>query len=49
MYATPTVLVAKEEFLKTAGESELVGEKRSRLTVSEWVTRNAIRLFAPLL
>ena len=49
MYATPTVLQAKAEFLKTVEESELVGEKRSRLTISEWVTRNAIRLFAPLL
>lgn len=49
MYASPTVLVAKEEFLKTIDESERVDEKKSRLTLSEWITKNAIRLFAPLL
>ncbi len=49
MYASPTVLVAKDEFLKTIGESERVDDKRSRLTVREWITKNAIRLFAPLL
>lgn len=49
MYASPTVLVAKEEFLKTVNESERVDEKRSRLTLREWITKNAIRLFAPLL
>ncbi|MBQ7326542.1 MAG: cardiolipin synthase [Clostridia bacterium] len=49
MYASPTVLVAKDEFLKTVTESERVDDKRSRLTLGEWITKNAIRLFAPLL
>lgn len=49
MYASPTVEVARDEFLKTIDESERVDEKRSKLTVREWLTRNAIRLFAPLL
>ena len=49
MYASPTVLVAKEEFLKTVEESGAVDETKSRLTLREWLTRNAIRLFAPLL
>lgn len=49
MYASPTVEVARDEFLKTVGESAQVDETRSRLTLREWITRNAIRLFAPLL
>lgn len=49
MYASPTVEVARDEFLKTIEESERVDDKRSRLTPREWVTKTAIRLFSPLL
>lgn len=49
MYATPTVEVARDEFLKTISESEMVDDKKSKLTLREWIFRNAIRLFAPLL
>ncbi len=49
MYATPTVEVARDEFLKTVNESGWVDDKKSRLTLGEWLTKNAIRLFAPLL
>ena len=49
MYASPTVETARDEFLKTVDESERVDEKKSKLTVSEWIIRNGIRLFAPLL
>lgn len=49
MYASPTVLTAKEEFLKTIEESGRIDETKSRLTLGEWITKNAIRLFAPLL
>lgn len=49
MYATPTVMVAKEEFLKTVNASELVDDKRARLSFRAWLIRNGIRLFAPLL
>lgn len=49
MYASPTVEVAKEEFLKTVNVSERVDDKKSRLTPREWLTKTAIRLFSPLL
>lgn len=49
MYSSPTVIVAKEEFLKTVNKSKRIDEDGSRLTVREWLTRNAIKLFAPLL
>ena len=49
IYASPTILVAKEEFLKTIDESERVDENRSRLTFKEWIIRNGIKLFAPLI
>ena len=49
MYASPTVEVCRDEFIKTVDKSEQVDENKSRLTFSERITRNAIRLFAPLL
>lgn len=49
MYASPTVEVCRDEFLKTVDKSDQVDENKSRLTVRERITRNAIRLFAPLL
>lgn len=49
MYSTPTVITAKEAFLKTIEESGRIDETKSRLTLGEWITKNAIRLFAPLL
>lgn len=49
LYASPTVEFARDEFLKTIDESERVDEKKSRLTFKEWIIRNGIRLFAPLL
>lgn len=49
MYASPTVEVARDEFLKTINDSERVDDKKSRLTTKEWLTKTAIRLFAPLL
>ena len=49
MYASPTVETARDEFLKTIEESERVDEKKSKLTPKEWLLRNGIRLFAPLL
>ena len=49
IYASPTILVAKDEFLKTIDESERVDENRSRLTFKEWIIRNGIKLFAPLI
>ena len=49
MYATPTVPAVKEEFLITQNKSEREDEKKSKLTVFEWIIRNGIRLFAPLM
>ena len=49
MYATPTVEVCREEFMKTVDKSEHVDESKSTLTLRERFIRNVIRLFAPLL
>ena len=49
MYASPTVEIARDEFLKTVDESARMDDNRSRLTPKEWLTKTAIRLFAPLL
>ena len=49
MYASPTALAVKEEFLITQNKSEREDEKKCRLTFTEWVIRNGIRLFAPLM
>lgn len=49
MYATPTVEVCLEEFMKTVDKSEHVDESKSTLTLRERFIRNVIRLFAPLL
>lgn len=49
MYASPTCIAVKEEFLNTQRKSERVDEKNSKLSFIDWVTRNGIRLFAPLM
>ena len=49
MYRTPTVDVAREEFEKTISKCEEIDSRRSRLTLIEWIFRNGIKLFAPLL
>lgn len=49
MYATPTVDTIKEEVLLILKKCERVDEKKCKLTFREWVIRNGIRLFAPLL
>ena len=49
MYASPLTEVAKDEFLKTLDSSELVDDKRAKLSFRAWLLRNGIRLFAPLL
>lgn len=49
MYASPTVEVCHDEFLKTVEKSDPIDENKTRLTPSERIVRNAIRLFAPLL
>ena len=49
MYNTPTVVEIRKEFLKTISVSEEIGEDEAKLTFVEWLVRNMIRLFAPLL
>ena len=49
MYKTPTVEVARDEFLLTLNESEKMDKRKSRLTLNEWLFKNVIRIFAPLL
>ena len=49
MYKTEGILSAKREYLKLLESSEIIDRKKSRLTFSEWLFRNGVRLFAPLL
>lgn len=49
MYASPTALVCRDEFLKTIEKCDAVDESKTKFTVGEKIVRNAIRLFAPLL
>ena len=49
MYKTDTVAAAKEEIMKTLESCDRIDVGRSRLTAKEWIVRNAIKLFAPLL
>ena len=49
MYNTPTVMVIKEEFLKTVSVSDEIDESEARLTFFEKLVKIFIRLFAPLL
>ena len=49
MYRTPTVLDIREGFLKTVSVSNQKDSKDARLTLFEWIIRNLIKIFAPLL
>ena len=49
MYKTPTVSEVHDGFARTLQLSERVDRERSRLTLSEWIFKNGIKLFAPLL
>ena len=49
MYKTAGILNAKEEYQKLLELSEYIDRKKSKLTFSEWIFRNGVRLFAPLL
>ena len=49
MYSTPTVTEIRDEFMKTVSVSNLKDSKAVRLTPVEWIVRNIIRIFAPLL
>ena len=49
IYNSPTVLRIREEFMNTLSLSEKKGERDVRPTLFEWIVRNLIRIFAPLL
>ena len=49
MYGTPTVLNIRDEFMKTVSVSNQKDSKDAKLTLLEWIIRNLIKIFAPLL
>ena len=49
MYLSPTVKTARDEFITTLERCEKIDRRKSRLSFSEWIVRNAIKFFAPLL
>ena len=49
LYKSPTVATIKDGFIDTLSCSERVSSEVSRLTFLEWLLRNLVRLFAPLL
>ena len=49
MYRTDAVTAARDRFLKTLESSLEMDKNGARLTLLEWLYRNGIRLFAPLL
>lgn len=49
IYASPTVLDVRDEFLKTQTASDEKEKKSARLGPIEWCVRNLMRIFAPLM
>ena len=49
MYRTPSVKDAAEAFRKTLSNCEEINGDKAKLHFSEWVVRNAIKFFAPLM
>ena len=49
MYKAAGITDAKDEYLRLLESTETIDRKKSRLTFSEWIFRNGIRIFAPLL
>lgn len=49
MYGTPTVASIHDEFMRTVSVSNQKDSKDAGLTPLEWIIRNLIKIFAPLL
>ena len=49
IYSSPTVVNIRDGFMKTVSVSERKNMKEVRLTPFEWIVRNIMRIFAPLL
>ena len=49
MYNSPIAFDVRDEFMNTLGKCDEIYGKKSRLNFSEWIVRNAIKFFAPLL
>ncbi len=49
IYGSPTVPKIKDEFLDTVSDSDEQNEREARLKFKEWVMRNLLRIFAPLM
>ena len=49
MYSTPTVLRIRDSFRDTVAASQRIDAADAKLSFFEWIIRNLVRLFAPLL
>ena len=49
MYSTPTVVNIRDEFMKTVSVSNQKDSRDAKLNLLEWIIRNLIKIFAPLL
>lgn len=49
MYSTPTVARIRDSFMETVSVSEEQRADNARLSFFEWIVKNLVRLFAPLL
>lgn len=49
MYATPTIVRIRDSFRETVSVSEEQSSEVARLSFFEWIVKNLVRLFAPLL
>ena len=49
MYRTPSVKAAAEAFRETLELCEKIDREKAKLHFSEWIVRNAIKFFAPLM
>ena len=49
MYVSPTCLSVRDEFMQTLKHCRQIDENKCKLSIRDWIIRNGIRLFAPLL
>ena len=49
IYGSPTVVLAREEYMKTLSVSRKIEKEEAKLTMPERLLRAAVKLFAPLL
>ena len=49
MYGSPTALDVRDDFLRITEESLELDKSAARLSLTEWIFRNGIKIFSPLL